>query len=134
MTRFVRFNAVGVLGFVVQLAALAALAALRVPIAVATALAVEAAIVHNFVWHENWTWAGTPVGSPIRRFVRFHLANGLISIGGNVVLTWLFVQAGASLLGANLAAVLICALLNFAVAHLWVFCARTWPTFHGHLQ
>ena len=69
-----------------------------------------------------------------QRLARFHLSNGLISMAGNTVFTTALVTAGAPLLGANVAAVLTCALLNFAVAHLWVFCAKTWPTIHGHLH
>lgn len=134
MTQFVRFNVVGVLGFAVQLATLLALHAAGVPVALATLIAVEAAVLHNFAWHERWTWAGTAAGTTAGRLARFHLANGLISIAGNVALTSAIVAAGAPLILANLAAVAACSLANFAAAHLWVFCAKTWPTFHGHLQ
>jgi putative flippase GtrA len=74
------------------------------------------------------------VGSRLQRLARFHLSNGLISIAGNAVLTAALVHAGMPLLPSNLASVLTCALLNFAAAHLFVFCAKTWPTLHGHLQ
>ena len=58
--RFWRFNAVGVLGFAVQLAVLALLVHGGVHYLAATAIAVEAAILHNFLWHERWTWADRP--------------------------------------------------------------------------
>ena len=55
--RWAKFNAVGVLGFCVQLSALwLFIVALRVSSFVATALAVETAVVHNFVWHNVATW------------------------------------------------------------------------------
>ena len=54
---FVRFSAVGLVGFLVQIAALAALTTLAhwtwLP---ATLLSVELAVIHNFFWHERWTW------------------------------------------------------------------------------
>jgi putative flippase GtrA len=134
MTRFVRFNVVGIVGLVVQLGALIAFDRMGIPIVPATALAVEAALLHNFFWHERWTWAGVTSGSRAGRLARFHASNGVLSIAGNIALTSALVHAGAPLVVANVAAVLMCALLNFATAHVWVFCAKTWPTFHGHLQ
>ena len=134
MTSFLRFNIVGVMGFVVQLSLLASLDAAGLPVLLATCLAVEAAVVHNFVWHERWTWAGAEAGTRGGRLARFHLSNGLISIVGNIVLTGALVHAGTPLILSNAAAVLTCALLNYAAASMWVFCAKTWPTLHGHLQ
>ncbi|MGH9346148.1 MAG: GtrA family protein [Vicinamibacterales bacterium] len=131
---FIRFNIVGIAGFAVQLGTLLALDAAGLPVLPATCLAVEAAILHNFAWHERWTWAGVAAGTRAGRLVRFHLSNGLISIVGNAALTGALVHAGAPLVLANGAAVLMCALLNFGAAHLWVFCATTWPTLHGHLH
>jgi alkanesulfonate monooxygenase SsuD/methylene tetrahydromethanopterin reductase-like flavin-dependent oxidoreductase (luciferase family) len=56
--RWLVFNFVGVLGFLVQLAALVLLMGrFRWGFGPATVLAVEAAVVHNFFWHERWTWA-----------------------------------------------------------------------------
>ena len=134
MTSFLRFNVVGVMGFALQLGVLVALDAAGLPVVVATCLAVEAAILHNFAWHERWTWAGLATGTRVGRLARFHVSNGLISIAGNALLTSLLVEAGAPLIIASAAAVVACALLNFTSAHLWVFCAKTWPTLHGHLQ
>jgi putative flippase GtrA len=131
---FLRFHIVGVIGFAVQLMVLAALEIAGAPVLAATAIAVEAAILHNFVWHERWTWAGTLSGTFGSRLARFHLSNGLISIVGNIAMTAALVASGAPLVLANVAAVLTCAVLNYAVASMWVFCAKTWPTLHGHLQ
>lgn len=126
MTPFVRFNIVGIAGFALQLVTLRALHAAGVPVAVATCLAVEAAVLHNFVWHERWTWAGQTTGTRVGRLVRFHVSNGLISMAGNAIVTTVLVHAGAPLVRANVAAVVACALLNYASATLWVFCAKTW--------
>ena len=52
----------------------------------ATALAVELAVVHNFLWHEHYTWADRRGGQSglLRRLLRFNLSTGLISIVGNL--------------------------------------------------
>jgi putative flippase GtrA len=72
--RWLRFNAVGAIGIAVQTAALALFkGVLGIPLLAATALAVETAVLHNFVWHERWTWKD------------FNLSNGLISIAVNLL-------------------------------------------------
>jgi putative flippase GtrA len=134
MTRFVRFNLVGIGGFILQVGALVGLDGIGVPVVPATALAVEAALLHNFIWHERWTWAGITGGSRAGRLARFHASNGIISIAGNVLLTKALTHAGVPLIAANVAASCTCALLNFTAAHVWVFCARSWPTSDGHLH
>jgi putative flippase GtrA len=55
--RFFRFNVVGALGIGVQLATAALLVGvLGIHYLVGTALAIEISLLHNFVWHERWTW------------------------------------------------------------------------------
>jgi putative flippase GtrA len=121
-----RFNVVGWIGVLVQLAILTLLVrGLQLNYLPATALAVEAAVLHNFAWHERWTWAGSgPSGSAalLNRLVRFHLANGLISLAGNLVLMGLLVGcAHLRPVTANLCAILACSSLNFFLSHFWVF-------------
>lgn len=120
------FNAVGVLGFGLQLGVLFTLKReLSMNYLIATALAVEFAVLHNFVWHEHVTWAD--VIAPFHhgvwtRLLRFHVANGLISIIGNLTFTWVFVVVLRwSYLAANIASVLICSLLNFFASDRFVF-------------
>ena len=56
--RWCKFNLVGGVGIGVQFAALFVLKTLlQFDYLFATAVAVEAAVVHNFVWHEQFTWA-----------------------------------------------------------------------------
>jgi putative flippase GtrA len=122
--RFWRFNAVGVLGFAVQLAVLALLVRLGLHYLAATVLAVEAAILHNFLWHERWTWRDRPSAGAARltRLARFHALNGAISLAGNLLLMRLLVGAlGMPPLPANLIAVLACALVNYAASDRAVF-------------
>ena len=55
--RWCKFNFVGGIGIGVQFAALFLVkSVLHFNYLAATAIAVEAAVVHNFVWHEQFTW------------------------------------------------------------------------------
>ena len=124
--RWLKFNLVGGLGIGVQLAALWILLKIfGLHYLVATALAVEAAVVHNFVWHERFTWrkrAGGSRGAVLIRFLRFQMANGLISLVGNLALMRLLVGLfGVNHLIANGAAIAVCSLANFAAGEWFVF-------------
>lgn len=123
------FNLVGILGFGIQLVVLFFFKRfVGLDYRLATACAVEVALVHNFIWHERVTWADVisgraGVGS---RLFRFHAANGLISMVGNVVFTWTLVTwARMPYLLANAVSILICSLLNFVVGDRLVFRSRT---------
>jgi putative flippase GtrA len=127
VSRGARFVWVGAGGFAVQGLALYALAAAGLPYPVATALAVEAAIVHNFLWHERWTWADRTGNrhERVARFVRFNGSTAVISMAGNVALMGLFVGVlGLPLLPSNLVAVLTLSLLNYASADRLVFATK----------
>lgn len=124
--RWLKFNFVGLVGIGVQLAVLAALVSgLGLGVTLATAIAVEVAVLHNFVWHERFTWRGR-VHSGFRgvmvRLFRFHLGNGLVSLAGNILLMrWLFGMLHIPYLIANLISIGVCALLNFAASEWFVF-------------
>ena len=122
--RFFKFNSIGVAGFVLQIASLALLLRLGASYLVATALAVEIAVLHNFFWHERWTWRDRPAAGRGRlaRFWRFHALNGLISLVGNVLMMRLLVGAfELPPIPSNLIAVLTCALVNYFASDRLVF-------------
>jgi putative flippase GtrA len=126
LTRWLRFNGIGALGVLVQLAVLAALVhGMSLHYLAATAIAVEAAMLHNFAWHQRWTWRDRPARSRrdvARRIVRFHLLNGSISLVGNLAV--MAVLAGAAALEpviANAIAIAICSTLNFFASEALVF-------------
>jgi putative flippase GtrA len=126
--RWTIFSGVGVLGFGVQLGVLAALLQLGLHHLLATAVAVEAAILHNFFWHHRWTWSDRAAVPRLcgRRLLRFHLLNGTISLAGNLVVMHLL--AGTLLMhpvAANAIAVGICSLVNFFCADVLVFARGT---------
>jgi len=202
LVRWCKFNLVGGIGIGVQFAALFLLkTVLHFHYLGATAIAVEAAVVHNFVWHEQFTWvdrtksdrvqpswrtaisptsaaerlaekpdfgwrsafsaaispcfsvrASAPEvpgfsascvaqnrggslfaalkrcatqrlhGASFRRFLRFHLSNGAVSILGNLALMKVMVGQGhMNYLVANAVAIALCSLANFLVSEEWVF-------------
>jgi putative flippase GtrA len=153
LIRWGKFNLVGAMGIGVQLAALFLLkTALHFPYLVATAIAVEAAVLHNFIWHERFTWAdrisagrsqrktkpsrhsiGTNVGwNPLRRspgfcrrLWRFHLASGAVSMLGNLAMMKILVgSAPINYLMANAIAIAVCSLANFVLSDQWFFETR----------
>jgi len=118
--RWLKFSTVGLIGVGVQLAVLAALTKFGVNYLVATAVAVEIALLHNYAWHRRWTWADREARAG--RLLRFHLANGLVSLISNLV--WMRVLTGGlgvPAVPANLAAITVTSLLNFALGERWVF-------------
>lgn len=127
--RFLSFAGVGALGFAVQLAAVAALTATAGWHAVpATAAGVELAVLHNFVWHERWTWsdrARLDRPNVFRRLGWFHVANGVISLVATVALAWTFVSVFHwSAIAANVVGVGSTGLVNFVALDRWVFATR----------
>ncbi len=122
LVRWLKFNAVGAVGIGVQLAVLTALkSGLGLNYLLATALAVEAAVLHNFIWHERFTWADRAAKGRLKRLMKFNLTTGLFSIVGNVVFTRLLVSAGIPYLAANAMSIVPCSLINFALNDRLVF-------------
>jgi len=122
--RWLIFSSVGLMGIAVQMTCLIVLTrALGINYLTATALAVEAAILHNFWWHVRWTWSDRQARPReiVRRLVRFHATTGIVSIGGNLVLTATLVRLGVHYVEANLIAVTACSAANFMLAHFKVF-------------
>jgi putative flippase GtrA len=126
MMRWLKFNVVGGLGIGVQLSILLCLTSgFHFGYLPATALAVEAAVVHNFLWHERYTWADRVQPAwkkSLPRLLRFNLTTGAISITGNLLLMKLLVGLGQmNYLVANGVAIALCSMANFLVSEGWVF-------------
>ena len=124
--RWLKFNAVGALGIIVQLAVLLSVkSGLHFSYLLATALAVEAAVIHNFLWHERYTWADRVQPSwskSLPRLLRFNLTTGAVSLAGNLALMKLLVGFGhINYLVANGVAIALCSLANFLISEEWVF-------------
>jgi len=90
----------------------------------ATAIAVEAAILHNFCWHQRWTWRDRPTTSgttTLVRLGRFHMLNGAVSLGGNLAVMAILGGLGMDPLPANIIAIMLCSTINFAASETLVF-------------
>jgi putative flippase GtrA len=121
--RWLTFTAVGGIGMMVQLAVLAGLKnGFGLNYLLATAVAVEAAVLHNFLWHERFTWRDRRTGKSLARLVKFNLTTGTFSILGNLALMKLLVdELHFEYLPANGIAIVVCSLVNFLVSDRFVF-------------
>ena len=92
---------------------------------VATGLAVEVTVLHNFLWHERWTWRDriqSRSHGRLSRLARFNLVAGTLAIVGNVGFTGLYASAlDIHYTLANLLAIASCSLMSFAANDRWVF-------------
>ncbi len=126
LTHWLKFNTVGIVGIGVQLLGLAILkSGFGVDYIVATGVAVELAVLHNFVWHERWTWSDrkrSRTREAIRRLLRFHIGNGAVSLLGNLALMWVLVdKLHLHYLPANMIAIASCSVVNFFISDQFVF-------------
>jgi putative flippase GtrA len=132
LIRWMKFNLVGLIGIGVQLLLLFVLKTiLGLNYLVATALAVEAAVLHNFLWHEAFTWSDRKVRDRIVRFIKFNLTTGIFSIAGNLVFTRLLVEIGVDYLAANGMSIVLCSIINFFLTDRLVFRLSSGQTFPG---
>ena len=130
--RWMKFNAVGGIGIVVQLVALAFFRSwMKLDYLLATGLAVEIAVIHNFLWHARFTWADRPARRPVQslvRLVKFNASNGAVSLVGNLVLMRVLVgELKFNYVASNLLAIVSCSLVNFVLGDRFVFEAEAKP-------
>ena len=127
MIHFIRFNVVGVLGFALQSAVLFFLTHNPHPAGylTATAIAVELAVLNNFVWHQQWTWSDRPSATPsetLRRLVKFNLTNGAVSLIGNLIFMSILVgRMRLPISGAYVVSIVACSICNFFLADRFTF-------------
>jgi putative flippase GtrA len=131
--RWLAFNGVGMIGVGVQLGLVGLLVhGAHLHYLLATVIAVEMAVLHNFVWHQHWTWRDRPsssTGAVAARLVRFHLLNGTVSLGGNLaVMAILCGTFAMDPVAANLVAIATCSMLNFVASEALVFKTTTVAT------
>lgn len=122
MKTWIKFNVVGLLGFALQTGVLFVLtrAVPRLGYLAATAMAVELAVLNNFIWHQRWTWQDRPSltkRQTLRRLAKFNVTTGMVSLVGNLALMSLLVgHFGLPIVGANILTVAVCSLLSFFLA------------------
>lgn len=129
LLRWLKFNAVGGIGIAVQLTVLFGLrSGVHLGYLPATALAVEVAVIHNFLWHERFTWPDRAGEPSLARLAKFNLTTGIVSIAGNLALMTLLVNlARLHYLVANGIAIAICSVANFLISDRFVFRGRRHP-------
>jgi len=128
LIRWSKFNLVGAVGMLVQLAALALFNRCAPGhYLLASTAALELTLLHNFVAHLHYTWRDRRDNSELlAQLMRFHLSNGLASMLGNLALMRLLVGvAHLPLLVSNGIAILCCSIVNFCLGNNWAFAART---------
>ncbi len=128
LTRYLKFNAVGLSGVPVQLGMLAFLMqVMRIGYLTAGALSIEAAIVHNFFWHQRFTWKDAPSRGSMEtmaRFVRFNLASATVSVGNLLLVLLLVGELHLHPVCASFLAIIACSVINFSVNAWLVFPRR----------
>ena len=121
-----KFSIVGMAGAILQLLLASLLVRyLKAPEFAVMPLAVEMVVLHNFVWHERFTWRDRPAAGlhfRIVRLCRFHVANGLISIAGNTAIVYVMTsRLSLPALPSMAAGIALCSTINFVAGEVWVF-------------
>jgi putative flippase GtrA len=86
-----KFMAVAWLGMVVNTACLFLFkGVLRIPIIPAGLMAIEIAILHNFVWLRHWAWRGRTNGnhSFFSQLLLYNLCTGAVDVVANLSILW----------------------------------------------
>jgi len=128
LQRFLRFGIVGVAGVVVNLGIyyllhqVAGLADF-----LARVLAIEVAILHNFLWHSRWVWADRRAAAPrlVTQLVRYHLGTLFSSYVVTLAAGWLLLQVLPEMplreVISHLGGIACGMVSNFLLADGWVF-------------
>ena len=117
---FPRFVTVGFTGLIVNTTLLFLLyERLRLPLLIASPIAVEAAILNNFFWNNRWTFNAPPLA--LGRLAKFNL----VSLGGLAITTsllFILVEGfGIHYLLANLMAIAVATIWNFLLSFFWAW-------------
>jgi putative flippase GtrA len=117
--RAIRFGVVGCTGAAINTVVLYLLArGLGLPVPVASALAVELAIISNYLLNDRWTFANRKPS--LGRFAKFNIAS-LAGLSLNVMTVWLLARHGVYLLAANLVGIAVAFVANYAFSVAWVW-------------
>ena len=124
--RFLRFGVVGGSGVLVNQGLLMLLhGGLEWPLLASSIVAIEAAILNNFLWSSVWIWRYDYEGSfrrVLRKLVQYQIATLFTSMVVNAgVLTGLVYGFSVDYRLANLAGIAAGMGANFAASELWIF-------------
>jgi len=120
-TRFIKFNLVGLTGVVVNEGLLVLLASGGVYYVYASAFAIEASIISNFVLNDLWTFRDRRHGRAATRFLKF---NALMLVGLVVNLAILYL--GTEYLAVNYALSNLAGIAVAFVVRYWLSVRYAW--------
>ena len=116
--RVAKFGIVGFTGTLINAATLWLLVRrLGLPVVVAAGVAVELAVISNFLLNSRWTFAARP---SCLRFAKFNAAS-LAGLGVNVIGVWLLTHLGLYLLAADLIGIAVGFAANYVISVVWVW-------------
>lgn len=117
-----KFCAVGLTGYVVNLAVYATLLAFDVHYLAAAACSFLVAVTNNYLWNRIWTFRRQR-GHPVHQGFRFLLVS-TVALGANLVFLSVLVALGVPKLPAQAIAIVLVTPWNFVANKLWSFRRR----------
>jgi len=116
--RVAKFGIVGFAGILINIGVLYLLSRrLGLPLVLSSGVAVELAVISNFLLNSSWTFACHP---SLPRFAKFNVAS-LAGLGVNVTAVWVLTRLGLYLLAADLIGVAVGFVVNYLFSVLWVW-------------
>jgi dolichol-phosphate mannosyltransferase len=132
--RFVKFGMVGGSGVVVNVGMLHAFTAFaKMDYRIASIVAIECAVINNFLWNYFWTWKDRKTESKrsfAYMFFKFHLSSGITALvvnWGLLILLTEVLRINYHIPGvpdyhiSNVIGIGFGAVANFFIGHFWVF-------------
>jgi dolichol-phosphate mannosyltransferase len=116
--RIAKFVVVGFIGILISTGVLDLLSRrLALPLVLSSGVAIELAVISNFLLNSGWTFASYP---SVPRFAKFNVAS-LAGLGFNFTAVWLLTRLGLYLLAADLIGVAVGFVVNYLFSVLWVW-------------
>lgn len=116
--RVAKFAVVGFAGILINMGVLYLLSRrLGLPLVLSSGVAVELAVISNFLLNSSWTFACQP---SLPRFAKFNVAS-LAGLAVNVTAVWLLTRLGLYLLAADLIGAAVGFVVNYLFSVLWVW-------------
>ncbi|MDR0303300.1 MAG: GtrA family protein [Chitinispirillales bacterium] len=126
MLRFLKFAVVGSSGVVVnQTFLILAVKYLKIDYKIASLMAIETAIITNFILNYNWTWKdrkGKKVTDKLNAFVKFNISSFISAFFLNwITLIFLTEIIQIKFYISNLIGISVAACFNFLMSNFWAF-------------
>ena len=117
--RPIRFCLVGATGTAINTAVVYVLyRGLGLPLLVSSAMAVELAVLTNYLLNDRFTFAARRPS--FRRLAKFNITS-LAGLSVNVMIVWLLVRHGVYFLAANFVGIAVAVVVNYTFSVTWVW-------------